>query len=80
MFHTIVSAKSEKSKSEPQEDAKSAITDDNNTSAAETIIPLDDDTPKSNGELSTKDGKIKNCYKCAFLHNYEIYFLIKLNY
>ena len=54
----IVSTKSAKSKGEPQEDAKSTITDDNNTSAAETTIPLDEDTRKSNGELSAKDGKI----------------------
>ena len=56
------SAKSTKStkstKSEAKEDAKSDITDGNNTSAAETTIPLDEDTGKSNGDLSTKSGKI----------------------
>ena len=52
------SAKSIKSvKSEVKEDAKSDITDGNNTSAAETTIPLDDDAKKSNGDLSTKSGK-----------------------
>ena len=55
----MTTAKSAKSKSGQQEDAKSNITDDNNTSAAETTIPLDDETRKSNGELSTKSGKIK---------------------
>ena len=54
------SAKSTKSaksvKSELKDDAKSDITDGNNTSAAETTIPLDDDAGKSNGNLSTKSG------------------------
>ena len=51
------SAKSTKSaKSEAKDDAKSDITDGNNTSAAETTIPLDEDTGKPNGDLSTKSG------------------------
>ena len=52
------SAKSTKSaKSEAKDDAKSDITDGNNTSAAESTIPLDDDVVKSNGDLPTKSGK-----------------------
>ena len=56
-MHNTNLAKSAKSKTGDQEDAKSNITDENNTSAAETTIPLDEDTRKSNGELSTKSGK-----------------------
>ena len=56
-MHNANLAKSAKSKTGDQEDAKSNITDENNTSAAETTIPLDEDTRKSNGELSTKSGK-----------------------
>ena len=52
------SAKSTKSvKSEAKDDAKSDITEGNNTSAAESTIPLDDDVAKSNGDVSTKSGK-----------------------
>ena len=56
-MHNANLAKSAKSKIGDQEDAKSNITDENNTSAAETTIPLDEDTRKSNAELSTKSGK-----------------------
>ena len=52
------SAKSTKSvKSAAKDDAKSDITDGNNTSAAESTIPLDDDVAKSNGDVSTKSSK-----------------------
>ena len=56
-MHNTNLAKSAKSKTGDQEDAKSNITDENNTSAAETTIPLDEDTRKSNGDISTKSGK-----------------------
>ena len=56
-MHNANLAKSAKSKTGDQEDAKSNITDENNTSAAETTIPLDEDTRKSNGDISTKSGK-----------------------
>ena len=52
------SAKSTKSvKNEAKDDAKSDITDGNNTSAAESTIPLDEDVVKSNADISTRSGK-----------------------
>jgi len=76
-MHNANLAKSAKSKTGDQEDAKSNITDENNTSAAETTIPLDEDTRKSNGELSTKSGKhIISGPFVAKRFNYLVLFLV----
>ena len=80
-MHNANLAKSAKSKTGDQEDAKSNITDENNTSAAETTIPLDEDTRKSNGELSTKSGKYIisgpfHWHSHAFYISYLVLFLV----
>ena len=54
----------EKSAKSTADDAKSNATDENNTSAAESTIPLDDDNSKSNTNLSTREDKGNVCKIC----------------
>ena len=54
---SILKQNLDKSVKSALDDAKSNATDENNTSAAESAIPLDDDNLKSHSDSSTKGGK-----------------------